>query len=615
MSNRNMSSDVFREQLYVQQQEDFRNLIVNGNNPNCFIVKDLESSWGKSTFALNTLPLYKQQNPNKRILWVAERIEQCEKNADDVNKMFGKEIAGAIVGGMGEPIRKEYLQDYDIIFMTHERYRRLCRPYNQEERKLYIDNRHLLLIDEKLEMCKDVNFSLTKNALLQNEISLLAGDTAVNLYNEIVDSILFNFHITTKRNLGYGRDMFIYKKTEIEYIDNLIKQFEDLMYSKVKNKSIFYQDYEDKNYQTILEKVEDMRNFYVGQSIMCYDKNSKEIITYVPNYSMKMWTLENNIILDATASIDKSYSYDRNLFKITYEDKVFRHHKWHLEWANVNSTTHGRNDVYIDFKDTFNNLVEELGENETLVFAKKYDDVRPVSPNSKELEKINKFKGTVTHKGVINSNNEFELLKNAINSDSNYDDEKSYVLKYLYYSGLPLKNWARDRNGFTNLALENFKIHEMAKGLYQFFKRVNRNMDFDTRLILLTHKEEVANIIASMFDEIDYKQSEEIKDMFIKKKYTKVEIFESMCKELLENNIPVSILEVLEQEEYTKYKQKALKGIFQKRLFAEVLGMSKSSFRNNIINYQDSNGTFVVKEFLKENKIEETNQTLNFKGF
>ena len=154
MSNRNMSSDVFREQLYVQQQEDFRNLIVNGSNSNCFIVKDLESSWGKSTFALNTLPLYKQQNPNKRILWIAERVEQCEKNADDVNKMFGKEIAGAIVGGMGKEMREEYLQDYDIIFMTHERYRRLCRPYNQEERKLYTDNRHLLLIDEKLEMCK-----------------------------------------------------------------------------------------------------------------------------------------------------------------------------------------------------------------------------------------------------------------------------------------------------------------------------------------------------------------------------------------------------------------------------------------------------------------------------
>lgn len=614
MSSRNVSSDVFREQLYIQQQEDLKNLIVNGNNPNCFIVKDLECSWGKSTFALNTLPLYKQQNQNKRVLWVTERIEQCLKNADDVNKMFDKDIAGAIVGGMGEEQREEYLQDYDIIFITHERYKRLSRIYNQEERAKYTDNRHLLIIDEKLEMCKEINFSLTKNALLQNEISLLGGNTAVNLYNEIIESPLVILHNITKNNLGYGRDMFSYKK-DVEYIDNLIKQFQTLIYSKVKDKFILYQDYEDKEYQTIIEKVEDLRNFYVGQSIMCYDKNSKEIVTYVPNYSMKMWTLENNIILDATASIDKSYAYNSDLFKITYEDKVFKHHKWHLEWANVNSTTHGRNDVYIDFKKTFNNIVEESGENETLVFAKKYDDVRPVSPNSKELEKVNKFKGTVTHKGVINSNNEFELLKNAINSDSNYDDEKSYVLKYLYYSGLPLKNWARDRKGFTNLALEDLKIHEMARGLYQFFKRVNRNMGFDTRLILLTHKKEIADIIASMLNKIDYKQSEEIEDMFIKKKYTKVEVFESMCKELLECNIPVSILELLEQEENTKYKQKALKGIFQKKLFAEVLCMSKSSFRNNIINYQDKNNNYVIKDFFNEYGIEETTQTLKFKGF
>ena len=63
MESRNLPSSIINEPLYLQQQQDFQNLIINGYNPNYFIVKDLEASWGKSTLALNTLPLFKQKNP------------------------------------------------------------------------------------------------------------------------------------------------------------------------------------------------------------------------------------------------------------------------------------------------------------------------------------------------------------------------------------------------------------------------------------------------------------------------------------------------------------------------------------------------------------------------
>ena len=612
MYNRNFSNDVINKELYIQQQQDFQNLIINGNTPNCFIVKDLESSWGKTTFALNTLPLYKNNNPQKRVLYVSERQKQCTDNAEYVNNLFGKEVAKAIISG-NSTRRKEYLQDYDIIFITQERYRRLGCKYNRDERDLFIDNRHLLIIDEKPEMCKEIKFSLTKNVLLQNEIFHIGGEKAVRIYNQIVDSLRISIESSTKRKLNQNRETHSYK-IDIAYIDNLIKEFKEYMYSNVSNKSIFYQDYEDNNYQTILEQVEDLREFYIGKSIMCYDRQSKEIVMSVPNYSMEFWTLENNILMDATAGIDKSYLYNPNLFKICNENKVFKHHKWTLEWANVNTTTYGRENIYVEFKNTFNELVEELGEKETLVFAKRYDDVRPVSPNSKEVEKVNKFKGTVTHKGMINSNNEFEFLKNAINSDSNYEEEKSYVLKYLYYSGVPLKDWKRDRNGFTNKELEDFKIYDMARGLYQFFKRINRNMEFDSRLVLLTHKKEIVDLISNMLEGIECKHSKKIEDMFIKKNPTKVELFESMCMELLEGNIPFEILKVLEQEKYFKYKEKVLNGKIPKSVFSEALNMSIKSFGNNVINKKEDD-KYITKEFLKDNGIDETYQTINFKNY
>ena len=610
MSSRELPRDILNKNLYLQQQKDFQNLIINGNNPNCFIVKNLESSWGKSTFALNTLPLYIQKNPNKRVLWVAERIEQCTKNAEDVNKLFGTELAGAIIGGMKSEQRKQYLQDYDIIFITHERYKRLSRLYNKDEQNLYTENRHLLIIDEKIEMCKEIQFSLTKNVLLQNDIYKLGGQKALDIYNKITESLAVSLESSLKKSVIGNRSTLSYT-TDISYIDSLILQFENVMNSKVKNKSIFYQNYEDNNFQTILEKVEDLREFYNGKSIEYYDKDSKQIVMSVPNYSMQMWTLENNIILDATASIDKSYSYNTQLFNITNDNNVFNHKYWTLEWANVNSTTYGRS-IYENYKDSFNKLVEGLGENETLVFAKKYDDVRPISPNSKELEKVNKFKGIVTHKGVINSNNEFENMKNAINSDSNYEDEKSYVLKYLYYSGEPITNWRRNRNGFNNKDLEDFKIYEMARGLYQFFKRVNRNMTLNSHLVLLTHKQEIVDIIVNMLKGINFKHSTEIEEMFIKKKPTKVELFKAMCNELLEGTIPNSILEVLNQDKFLKEKENVSNGKIRKSIFATALNMSETSFRNNILNKKDENGK-LIKEFLKENNFEIEYQSIILK--
>lgn len=614
MNNRDLPPDTINESLYLEQQNHFRDLILHGNNSSCFIVEDFEASWGKSTFALNTLPQYKEKNPCKRVLWIVERIDQCTKNVEDITKLFNnnENIAGAIVGGMSSQTREEYLNNYDIIFITSERYRRLSRLYNTEERKLYTENRHLLIIDEKLEMYKEITFSLTKDALLQNEIDKLGGDKAVQLYNQIVEKLLVVLKSSSKQGIIKTRFMCSFKQ-DVSYIDCLIQEFENLMYSKVENKSIFYQDYEDNNYQTILEKVEDLREFYVGQSIMYYDKKANEIVMSVPNYSMKMWTLENNLILDATASIDKSYSYNTNLFKVAYEDKIFNHYRWMLEWADVNSTTHGRNNVYINYTDTFNSLVEELGENDTIVFAKKYDDIRPISPNSPIFEKINKFKGAVTHKGVINSSNEFLEKKNAINSDSNYDDEKSYVLKYLYCSRLPLQDWHRDRNGFTNLALEEFKIYEMARGLYQFFKRPNRNMQFDSRLILLTHKKQVADIITSMFNGIIYKESTEIKDLFVKKNPEKSELFIELCNELLEQKIPIKIQETLEIDVFSKYKDKVFNGQIPKKVFAKALDMTATSFGNNVLNKTEKDGTNKIKNFLTENNIEVKCHSINFK--
>lgn len=629
MDNRNLLNDVIDKDLYIQQQQNFQDLIINGHNSNQFIVEDFECSWGKSTLALDTLLLYKQKNPDKRILYVSERKEQCTENAKTVNKLFGKEVAKAIISGDVKD-REKYLNDYDIIFITHERYRRISRLKNDDERDIFTTNRHLLIIDEKIEMCKDIKFSLTKSVQLRNEIEQLVVKEqknkndeeleeikaqATSIYDKIVSRLEKYIKSKTKAQVFHKGLLYTFD-TDIKEIDSLVEELKQYIRSKVTDERTFYIDFEDKDYQTILERIDDLREFYTGQAVVCYE--DKEVVLYVPNYSMDYWKLENNIILDATASIDKSYSYNNELFNIAYEKRIFKHINWTIKWADINTTTTGT-DKYIDFEKTINDIILEiLGEYKTLVFASKYDDVRPKYKGSTEYIKVNKYRGTVTHKGLTNSSNEFKELANFINTTMNYADEKSYVLKYLYYSRQYVESWASRRKGnhreFINGNIECFKIEDMANGLYQAIKRVNRNLDLTSTIVFLCYREEVRNIVINMFDDLKkVEHSTDIEKMFELKNPTKIQLFKGLCSELLKGEIPLAILEVLEDEEYSEYEDSVFTGKIPKCVFAKSLNMSSDSFGNNVL--RDKQG--IVKKFLKENNISnpERSKTINFKGF
>ena len=617
MDNRKIPDDVIDEKLYIQQQKDFQDLIINGHNSNFFKVEDYESSWGKSTLALNTLPLYKQKNPDKRVLYVSERIKQCTDNADYVNSLYGKDskVASAIIGNTPKQQRKEILQDSDIIFITHERYRRLCRTDNEDERELFTNNRHLLIIDEKLEMCKLISFCVSKNSLVREEIFRLVGEKGVTIYDEIVSYMLIYIRYLTPQEVINKGLVHRFDNLDVKHIDSLIDKLIELITLNVKDKRIFYKEYEENGYQTILERIKDLREFYTEQCIVCYEKFSdkSEIVLYTPNYSLEMWKLENNIILDATASIDQSYSYNKKLFHISYEKKVFRHNNWFIRWANVNTTSYGRTQKYTNFDDALNTIIlNDLGIDKTLVYATRYDDVRPVTPYSDEFEKMTKFKSSVTHNGVINSSNEHKELSNFANATLNTSFNKDYTLRYMYYSKRHIENWRcgnnRGQQEFNNKNIEFFKIHDMARGIYQAMKRINRNWQYNSILVFLCHREDVRNIVFSMFDKINIEHYTEYEELFeqVPKKTTKILEFEKLCNYIIENNcLPPEILEVLETTECMKFKENALKGRIQKKVFEKAV--NSKAFGTNILKKE--------KKFLKDKGIIETNNMLIFKGF
>ena len=241
-----------------------------------------------------------------------------------------------------------------------------------------------------------------------------------------------------------------------------------------------------------------------------------------------------------------------------------------------------------------------------------YDDVIPISKGSKEVEKRNKFKGIVIHQGIINSSNEHKEIANFINANLCYADDKSYVLKYLFYSKEKLECWTSGGGKFKNKELENFKMYEVARLHYQAMKRINRNMDLDSRLIFLCHRAEIRDIVFNMFNGINIIHSSEIEDMFEKVKENNIQQFISMCKYIINNKeLPDVMLDVLKD---SKDKETALRGRIRKGIFAKCLGITSNSFGSNILhNKTNEDMQLFRKEF--GNNIDENKNYLIFKGF
>lgn len=608
-----------------QQRKQLTNLIVLSppfyfdehfkiHYPLTFRVVDNECSFGKSTAALNGIIEYytNPDNRNHKVLWVTERIEDCEENANKLNELTGIEnFAIAITGAVPRVLREEYVRKYDVIFITHERYRRLARYYNEDERKSFQDGKYVLIIDEKVNMQNTITFCNTRHYELIEEIKKLVGKNAskeaIKIYNKIVKPLLEYIKKTLRKDV-YRQGLILTFNADLKEVENNIDKLKGIIKANADEEAI-YEDFENKDYQTIYEKLEDLREFFIGRCIadsMSYSKLN-EIVLQVPNYSMDMWGVNNNIVLDATASMDLSYQYKDDIFQILHQKNVFNHKYWNIHCLDINCTTYGRTRKYINFYDEVNKIIKENGEDSFFVMANLYDDEEPTYKGSNQRRKKHIFFGTVGHQGNLNGRNDFADKTNYINADYIYENDRSYILKYLYYNrNAEIENWRSVAGKFLDEKLEEFKIYEVSRNLYQSIKRVNRNMKYISNIFFLSHREEITKLTLSMLyganiiiDKGLEKRFLPIEKEYKKKETKKIAEFKELCNIIINNEIPISFHKFLQTDELKKHKELVDEGKFAKCLFYKALEMSSKSFGNNVLNDKDN----ITKEFLKEKGI------------
>ena len=223
---------------------------LNAYCPLTFRVVDNECSFGKSTVALYGIIYYydDSDNRNNKILWVTERIEDCEENAKKLNELTEiPNFAVSITTEIPRFLREEYVRSHNVIFITHERYRRLSRYYNEEERKSFKDGKYILIIDEKLDMQSTITFCKTKNYELMEEIKKLVGEEkgkeALKLYKKIVNPLLDYLDKHSKKDV-YRKGLILTFNTDIKEIEENLDKLKSIIKANA-DEDLIYQDFED----------------------------------------------------------------------------------------------------------------------------------------------------------------------------------------------------------------------------------------------------------------------------------------------------------------------------------------------------------------------------------
>jgi hypothetical protein len=565
--------DTFESKKQGQLQA-LHNNIVNGNS-SIFKVFNHEAGLGKSRQAEKSMiSAWKEQG--KKSLYVYQFIDQTTNtgwvNEDEetihgrINVLAGEEIAIAITEENKYKI-KEYI-DVPIIVITHERYKSLCASL--EKRKLYIEGRHNLIIDEMPSMVEVFEESLDK----MKQISELLPEEINNKYLECIDDI--------KKYLiaNSGKSFFNSKKqydTELDELKLLIQNKMAVEYFKDKFLNIYKYNTDTgkndksslsitKNY--LLQEVEIFRIMY--RNTCCSDGDK----IWVFDDRIQYFTLNNNLILDANGGFNYLYQLNPELFQIQKQSKIIDHSRWLINWYKIN-TNKSAKAKYIDFYDKINNIISLFKDDKTLLIGNIEDE--------KYFKDITK-----THFGNFIGKNDWRKFDKIVIIHNPQIPFYVYALKYLYYSKNKLDNrssWDFKRNGYSvvidNCDIEKIRVSELTGHLYQAVKRINRDNDQWTEVYLFNADQQVIDKFIKEFKNINIKEHE----------------IKVTRKERTYNNIPCK------NESYPKKFIELLKdlkpGEYSKKWLINEIGFDdNSNFNKTILKHEE------VSNYLQQNKFQ-----------
>lgn len=478
-------------ELLNLQKEQLKNEIVYGENAGYFAVFDIEAGCRKTRTAEESLvEAYKR---GYKSILVRRSDNDCRESMKIINTIAKKDISLAY---NNEDItldnkRKinEILHEIPIVIITHQKYKVLMRDTSKQ--KMFSKGRRNLVIDEFITAIDTISLS-------ENDISayreLFKYDSVVLQSFEKAMSQPIDFLKTWNSKNSTRRFVAMTDRHPVKDFNELVK----LIQANIDDDGL----YEWKN--RMQENPPDNLNFITTRKILCEQFNKyKQLFTSMCLYSdkklyttdkrSKYWFLSNNIMLDASGELQSAYSLNQEEFSLQHCEKVLDHSKWKIINIPVNTTTSGKEKI-MNFYEVINKIINKYG-NDILVIGKK-----------DEMSMINVPEGNKGYFGNVTGSNQWYDKKNVAIIQTHNLNDVDYILKYLHYGkkrideqfDLSSKSSGRKERklySFNDERLEEIRVKWIASEIYQAVKRVNRNMVYNTDILIFINNEQVIELL------------------------------------------------------------------------------------------------------------------------
>lgn len=481
-------------ELLEEQKKQLEYEIAHGENAGHFLVFDIEAGCRKTRTAEQALiTAFKN---GRKSLFVRQFDNDCRESMDNINRIFGEDISFAYNNEDVTPsmARKMNLEKIPILIITHQKYRVLMMDANK--RKSFVAGRTNLVVDEFLVSIHNISLSESD---IETYRALFGYDHVIASAFEKTMYIPIDFLKTWNKNDGERRFASLADESPTKEFSNLIKliranmsneSFEErkkhvLLGGEVDfNASLLA---ELKTVKMLCDRLMEYKQLFGNMCLYC----DKKLFTTDKRY--KYWFLDNNIMLDASGELQIAYSLNQEEFQLQHCEKVLDHGKWKIINIPVTTTTATKERI-TNFYEVVNREVAKYGD-DILVVGKKAEMMFVDVPDT-----CKGYFGNIT-----GSNQWYDKKHVAIIHTHNLSDT-DYILKFLHYSkekmgeafDLRARSTGRSHKmiySFTDKRLEDIRIYWIASEIYQAIKRVNRNMLYETDILIFLNNEKIISLI------------------------------------------------------------------------------------------------------------------------